>query len=188
MAPKIIKVDPFDLVVFGGTGDLAYRKLFPSLFTARRSTSSPIRRASSASRAARWRARRSARRVRDALMKFNGEATTADVVERFLARIDYVSLDATGEAGWDDLKELLGADERIRAYYLATGPDLFGPIAKRLGAEGLATPRSRIIVEKPIGHDGASAGGDQRRARRGVPGEATSSASTIISARRRCRT
>ena len=43
------------------------------------------------------------------------------------------------------------------AYYLATGPDLFGPLAKRLGAEGLATPRSRIIVEKPIGRDGASA-------------------------------
>ena len=40
---------------------------------------------------------------------------------------------------------------------MATGPDLFGPIAKRLGAAGLATPRSRIIVEKPIGKDGASA-------------------------------
>ena len=52
---------------------------------------------------------------------------------------------------------MLGADERIRAYYLATGPDLFGPIAKRIGAKGLATPRSRIIVEKPIGHDGDSA-------------------------------
>ena len=40
---------------------------------------------------------------------------------------------------------------------MATGPDLFGPIAKRLGAAGLATPRSRIIVEKPIGRDGESA-------------------------------
>ena len=59
--------------------------------------------------------------------------------------------------GWDELKALLGADERMRAYYLATGPDLFGPIAKRLGETGLATPRSRIIVEKPIGKDGASA-------------------------------
>ena len=52
---------------------------------------------------------------------------------------------------------MLGPDERIRAYYLATGPDLFGPLAKRLGAEQLATPRSRIIVEKPIGRDGESA-------------------------------
>jgi glucose-6-phosphate 1-dehydrogenase len=52
---------------------------------------------------------------------------------------------------------LLGADDRIRAYYLATGPDLFGPLAKRLGAEGLVTPRSRIIVEKPIGRDGETA-------------------------------
>ena len=55
------------------------------------------------------------------------------------------------------MKALLGPDERTRAYYLATGPDLFGPIARRLGETGLATPRSRIIVEKPIGKDGASA-------------------------------
>ena len=47
--------------------------------------------------------------------------------------------------------------DRIRAFYLATGPDLFAPIAKRIGEEGLASPSARIIVEKPIGHDGASA-------------------------------
>ena len=40
---------------------------------------------------------------------------------------------------------------------MATSPDLFGPIAKQLGAKGLVTSRSRIIVEKPIGKDGASA-------------------------------
>ena len=78
-------------------------------------------------------------------------------LDRFLQRIDYVAVDAVGEIGWNELKALLGRDERTRAYYLATGPDLFGPIAKRLGETGLATPRSRIIVEKPIGKDGASA-------------------------------
>ena len=71
--------------------------------------------------------------------------------ERFLSRLDFVAVDATSDGGWADLRALLGADERIRAYYLATGPDLFGPLAKRLGAEGLVTSRSRIIVEKPIG-------------------------------------
>ena len=77
--------------------------------------------------------------------------------ERFLSRLDYVAVDAVKDGGWADLKALLGADDRIRAYYLATGPGLFGPLAKRIGAEGLATPRSRIIVEKPIGKDGSSA-------------------------------
>src|SRR5208282_859412 len=75
----------------------------------------------------------------------------------FLGRLDYAAVDAVGETGWEQLKGLLGADERTRAYYLATGPDLFGPIARRLGETGLATPRSRIIVEKPIGRDAASA-------------------------------
>ena len=78
-------------------------------------------------------------------------------LERFLSRLDFVAIDATSEGGWADLKTLLGGDERIRAFYLATGPDLFGPLAKRLGAEGLVTARSRIIVEKPIGRDGESA-------------------------------
>ena len=45
----------------------------------------------------------------------------------------------------------------MRAFYLATSPELFGPIAERLAKHHLVTPKARIIVEKPIGHDGASA-------------------------------
>jgi glucose-6-phosphate 1-dehydrogenase len=158
MASRFIKVQPFDLVVFGGTGDLAYRKLFPALFHREMSDqfTEPTRIIGAARRPLDSEAFRAS--VKDALVKF-GPADVADqvVLERFLDRINYVSVDAAGEAGWDKLKELLGPDERIRAYYLATGPDLFGPIAKRLGEMGLASPRSRIIVEKPIGHDAASA-------------------------------
>jgi glucose-6-phosphate 1-dehydrogenase len=156
MAPKIIKVEPFDLVVFGGTGDLAYRKLFPALYHRERGgqLTDPTR-IIGVSRREMTDGEFQAS-VRDALQKF-GEANGGPEIEKFLSRIHYQPLDATGEKGWDEFKTLLGGDERVRAYYLATGPDLFAPIAKRIGAEGLATPRSRIIVEKPIGHDGASA-------------------------------
>ena len=99
-----------------------------------------------------------------------------------------MAADATGDAGWSDLKDLLGPDERIRAFYLATGPDLFCPIASRLGAEGLATSRSRIIVEKPIGHDGASADAINNDIGSVFPESARSFASTIIWARNWCRT
>src|SRR5271165_1655677 len=158
MAPRIVKVEPFDLVVFGGTGDLAYRKLYPALFHRERSDqfSEPTRIIGASRRHLERDAFRAS--VKDALVKFNviddeaGEAT-----KRFLSRLDYVAVDASGDEGWADLKSLLGPDERIRAYYLATSPDLFGPLTKRLGAEQLATPRSRIIVEKPIGRDGESA-------------------------------
>ena len=120
------------------------------------------------------------------MTKYN-EADASSAIDRFLRRLEHLEVDATSDEGWDNLKELLGADERTRAYYMATGPDLFGPIAKRLGAAGLATPRSRIIVEKPIGRDGASAAAIND-AIGAVFLERASSASTIISARNRCRT
>ena len=158
MASRFIKVQPFDLVVFGGTGDLAYRKLFPALFHREMSDqfTEPTRIIGAARRPLDRDAYRAS--VKDALVKFlPADVANQDVLERFLRRIDYVPVDILGAAGWDQLQTLLGPDERIRAYYLATGPDLFGPIAKHLGEMGLATPRSRIIVEKPIGHDAQSA-------------------------------
>jgi glucose-6-phosphate 1-dehydrogenase len=158
MAARIVKVEPFDLVVFGGTGDLAYRKLYPALFHREMSDqfTEPTRVIGVSRRPLDREAFRAS--VREAILKF-GPRNLAPTphLERFLERLDYVAVDAVGEPGWEELKTLLGVEERTRAYYLATGPDLFGPIAKRLGETGLATPRSRIIVEKPIGKDGASA-------------------------------
>ena len=158
MASRIVRVDPFDLVVFGGTGDLACRKLYPALFHRERSEqfSEPTRIIG----VSRRRLDRDAFRatVKDALTKYGAlDDRAGDAMVRFLARLDYVAADATSESGWSELRGLLGADERVRAFYLATGPDLFCPLAKRLGAEGLTGPHSRIIVEKPIGRDGPSA-------------------------------
>jgi glucose-6-phosphate 1-dehydrogenase len=158
MAAKFIKVDPFDLVVFGGTGDLAYRKLYPALLHRDRSEqfTDPTRIIGVSRRPLERDAFRAS--VLDALHKYNGaDGASPEIIERFLNRIDYVAADAASEGGWSDLRALLGADDRTRAYYMATGPDLFGPIAKRLGQAGLATLRSRLIVEKPIGKDSASA-------------------------------
>ena len=158
MTPKLIKVEPFDLVVFGGTGDLAHRKLYPALYNREKSEqfTDPTRIIGVSRRHLDREAFRAT--VRDALSKYgDGEPATPEIMERFLNRLDYVSADASSDSDWEPLKQLLGPDERVRAYYMATGPDLFGPIAKRLGEAGLATPRSRIIVEKPIGRDGASA-------------------------------
>jgi len=158
MVARIVKVEPFDLVVFGGTGDLAYRKLYPALLNRERSEqfSEPTRIIGVSRR--RFDDGQFRASVKDALVKFNAvDDRAGPALERFLLRLHYVSADATSESGWGDLSSLLGPDERVRAFYLATGPDLFCPLAKRIGAEGLKTPRSRIIVEKPIGRDGASA-------------------------------
>ncbi len=158
MVARFIKVEPFDLVVFGGTGDLAYRKLYPALMHREVSEqfTDPTRIIGVSRRHLDSEAFRDS--IKDAVAKFGpADVAPADCVDRFLKRFEYVAVDAVGEAGWDELRALLGPDERTRAFYLATRPDLFGPIAKRLGETGLATPRSRIIVEKPIGHDAESA-------------------------------
>jgi glucose-6-phosphate 1-dehydrogenase len=80
-----------------------------------------------------------------------------EAVEGFLDMIDYVTIDALGDTGWSELAVLLGEEQRVRAFYLATSSDLFGPIALKLQHYGMVTPSVRIIVEKPIGKDLASA-------------------------------
>jgi glucose-6-phosphate 1-dehydrogenase len=158
MTSRIIKVDPFDLVVFGGTGDLAHRKLFPALFhrDVDDQFSEPTRIIGVSRRQYSNEAFRAT--VKEALLKFAGaDESSAAVVDRFLSRIEYAAVDVMGETGWYALKKLLDGEEKVRAFYLATSPDLFGPIAKKLGANGMVTPEARIIVEKPIGRDAASA-------------------------------
>jgi glucose-6-phosphate 1-dehydrogenase len=74
------------------------------------------------------------------------------------ARIHYVQSDAFDHDTWGALAELLaGAEERIRVAYLATAPKLFGTIAQGLKKNGLVTGQSRIVLEKPLGHDYESA-------------------------------
>ena len=99
-------------------------------------------------------------RTRASLAEFLAEVEhEAEVVERFLAMLHYVPVDIAGEKGWDRLKALLaeGNGEKIRAFYLAVGPDLFTDICATVGRHGLVTPNSRVVIEKPVGNDLASA-------------------------------
>ena len=95
MAPRIVKIEPFDLVVFGGTGDLAYRKLYPALFHRERSNqfSEPTRIIGASRRHLERDAFRAS--VKDALIKFNAiDDEAGAATNRFLSRLDYVAVDA----------------------------------------------------------------------------------------------
>ncbi|WP_289035941.1 glucose-6-phosphate dehydrogenase [uncultured Roseibium sp.] len=157
MAVRVIEVDEFDLVVFGASGDLAHRKLIPALYhrccdgqlpeNARIIASS--RRKYSDDDYKAW--------AREALSEHVGDVD-ADALEVFLARLHYVTIDIGSGEGWDDLRTILGErPDVIRAFYLAVGPDLFGTICKSIGDAGLVTDKTRVVIEKPIGKDGASA-------------------------------
>jgi glucose-6-phosphate 1-dehydrogenase len=161
MTAQIIPVEPFDCVVFGGTGDLAERKLIPALYHRQLAgqTSDPTR-IIGASRAAM--SHKQYREFARAAINEFVKAPERDEaqIEKFLSRLYYVAVDAKSDSGWDKLASLFedeAAKTRVRAFYLAVAPALFGDIADKLKKNGLISKQSRIIVEKPIGRDLASA-------------------------------
>ena len=157
MVSRVIPVDPFDLVIFGGTGDLARRKILPSLY--RRFWVGQMPEDARVIGAARSEMDDGAYRA------FVGEAIADHVpaeerddahIAAFLDRVGYVRIDAKGEAGWPDLAAAIRPDV-VPAFYFSVGPSLFAPLAERLQRHGLAGEATRIVVEKPFGHDLASA-------------------------------
>lgn len=158
MSSQIIPVDPFDCIVFGGTGDLAERKLLPALYHRQKDgqMTEPTR-IIGASRSEMTKAEYQDFALA-ALKEHVKEELDDKQVKLFLNKLDYVSVDAKSDRGWDVLRDTIGnADTKKRAYYLAVGPSLFGDIASRLRDNGLITDETRIIVEKPIGRDLESA-------------------------------
>ena len=154
MTSHIIPVEEFDYVVFGGTGDLAERKLIPSLY--HRLEDGQIVGSSRIIGAAR--SRMSSGEYREFAEKALNEHVGSEkldpaVVEDFLSRLHYAAVDAKSQDGWDDLKALLGDVGRVRAYYLAVSPAIFGDIADRLNENGLIRENSRLVIEKPIGRN-----------------------------------
>ncbi|MBS0384409.1 MAG: glucose-6-phosphate dehydrogenase (NADP(+)), partial [Proteobacteria bacterium] len=158
--PTFVPVPPFDLVVFGATGDLSQRKLFPSLL--HRFLDGQIPPNARIIGAARTSMDTDAFRqiVHDNQAKFApGVCIDEAKCSEFLKHVHYVTLDVMAPASqWAALKQALadGAGN-ARIFYLATAPNLFVPIAQRLGEAKLASPTSRIVLEKPIGRDLASA-------------------------------
>jgi glucose-6-phosphate 1-dehydrogenase len=156
---EFIPVPPFDLVVFGATGDLSLRKLFPSLL--HRFLDGQIPEQSRIIGVARSDLDTASFRdmVRESRGKFSPGACVDEAkCEDFVGRVEYARVDASAPADqWEELKAALanGAGN-VRIFYLSTAPSLFVTIAERLAETGLATANSRIVLEKPIGRDLAS--------------------------------
>ncbi len=153
----------FDSVVFGATGDLAMRKLLPALYL--RDAAGQLEPDCRIFGIARGTMSDAAFRnhAAEALHHFlpAGEWREADW-QRFAARLHYVALDVEQAADYARLAAALaeapgiGAG-RVTLHYLAVAPRFFGPICQNLGAAGLNGPFARVVMEKPIGHDLASA-------------------------------
>jgi glucose-6-phosphate 1-dehydrogenase len=156
MQARTIPVVPFDYVVFGGTGDLALRKLMPALFERDRDGQIP-----SGARifaVARTMSDTATYRAQLAEKLLAGREQHQAAINQFLERIQYVTLDASSDTGWAELAEDLNQKpEHVRVYYFAVAPQLFAAIAARIAATKLITPKCRVVLEKPIGSDLESA-------------------------------
>jgi len=156
---QLVPVDTFDLVIFGGTGDLAMRKLLPALYHRDRDGQvTADSRIIAASRGALSRGKYQAL-VEESLRKsLSSDEFDEAHWNSFKRRIHYVQADAFAHENWGKLSKLLsGHEERVRVAYLATAPSLFGTLATGLKTNGLITENSRIVLEKPVGRDFESA-------------------------------
>ena len=149
----------FDLVLFGGGGDLAMRKLLPALYSRDLAHDLPD----------------SARLICVGRQDWTREDFLAVVNEnakpnvstslfedgswaRFCKRLNYVTMDATQADSYQALAAAMRPDEQLtRVFYLAVPPGLFATICHNLAQSGLATKASRVVLEKPLGRDLASA-------------------------------
>ncbi len=159
MAARIIPVQPFDLVIFGASGDLAQRKILPSLYHRLMAGQMPPNVRIIGAARSKWSRAEFQDAFKESYQKYVAKPEQdPETFKVFLNCLQYLPVDAMGDGGWDDLGELLGENPNpVRAFYLSVSPTLFGPIAKRLSQRKIATPDSRIVVEKPFGHDLASA-------------------------------
>ncbi len=146
------------LVLFGATGDLAKRMLWPSLYALDRDGLLPkqfqlVGAATSALSNADFVAK-----VKEAIQKSaNANIFDETVFAAFAKRIRYVAVDVQKPGGVLPIKDVLTPGEGGIMYYLSTGPQLFGPICLALRDAGLVDSLSRITIEKPIGTDLESA-------------------------------
>ena len=148
----------FDLVLFGGTGDLAWRKLMPALFQAFRHGTLPAdgriigvgREDLSADQ---YRARIQVRFNEVELAK----RPSAEEFTRFAALLQFVRMELSKPDDYATLGAMLrerSAD--VVVMYVATAPALFTTVCEQLAAAHLNMPNTRVVLEKPLGHDLAS--------------------------------
>ncbi|OMC19190.1 glucose-6-phosphate dehydrogenase [Mycobacterium sp. SP-6446] len=140
------------LVIFGITGDLARKMTFRALYRleARKLLDCPILGVASDDMSVEKLIERARESIGD-----TGEKIDDAVFDRLAARLDYLHGDVTDSALYSRLADMIGSDYRP-LYYLEMPPSLFAPIVENLAKVGLLE-RARVAVEKPFGHDLASA-------------------------------
>ncbi|OCX90935.1 MAG: glucose-6-phosphate dehydrogenase [Pseudomonas sp. CO183] len=147
-----LSVEPCTLALFGALGDLALRKLFPALYQLDRAGLLPTETRLLALARESGEAASHLAMIEEHLRRHVGERDLDDaVLQRFMARLDYLSMDFRRAEDFAALADKAGQVESIVAFF-ATPASVYGAICAGLAEAGLAE-RTRVVLEKPIGHD-----------------------------------
>jgi glucose-6-phosphate 1-dehydrogenase len=159
--------NPSAMVIFGATGDLTKRKLFPALYNLRASGLLPDEFAVVGTGRQQISTDDFRRTLKDELHQFATGKVEDDLLQWLIERVYYTPGDFADAAAYERLEKAIQQAEAERStggsrlYYLATPPSFFSTIVDRLGAAGMAREENghfrRVIIEKPFGHDLESA-------------------------------
>ncbi|WP_175953442.1 glucose-6-phosphate dehydrogenase [Burkholderia sp. BCC0405] len=148
---------PLDMVIFGGAGDLSARKLLPALYMAHLHGSLPDATRIVAVGRSDWSRERYLDFVEQHSRPFvDDHALNPQAWDSFLSRFDYACVDVGVADAYGHLAGKMRGDA-LRVFYLATAPSLFETVCDNLARCGLVDDRARVVLEKPLGHDLASA-------------------------------
>jgi glucose-6-phosphate 1-dehydrogenase len=154
------------IVLFGATGDLAKRKLYPALFNLYKKRLLPEKFTIIGVARKSWTKADFQEHVLASLNEFADlEPSQRSLWDNFSSHLEYTALDLTSQDGYMSLKSNMDRlEERLdlpgdRLYYLAIAPELFQTVTDNLKSSGLHEPRGskRLVIEKPFGHDYESA-------------------------------
>jgi glucose-6-phosphate 1-dehydrogenase len=158
---------PCVMIIFGASGDLTKRKLIPALYNLRESKLLPDDFAVIGVARAEMRDEEFRSRLRDDMKEFATDKVDPDVWKWLEERLYYLSGDFEDDQTYTRLKSLLEKIDKERNghgnyfFYLATAPDYFAAVIKRIGSAGLTPEENgqwrRVIIEKPFGRDLESA-------------------------------
>lgn len=154
-------LNPFDIIIFGGGGDLALRKLLPAMYRAYLEGNLP-------------QGSRILPTVREESKRAEYMDTAHKALQAFLSEGEYNAKDwqsfsaylvpvvsnvTDADDNWDVLKAILDEDDvnKSRVFYLSLPPAVYGTCCEILSSKKLITTNSRVVVEKPIGYCGESA-------------------------------
>ncbi len=155
--------EPCALTIFGASGDLTQRKLFPALYALAFRDLLPDRFAVVGAARSEWSTDEFRERMREAVETHGRDEFRDDVWEKLVGGVEYVGMDFTDEAGWQALADTLTELDESRGtagnrvYYLAVPPSAFDVIVSHVGERRGTEGWTRVIAEKPFGHDLASA-------------------------------